>query len=128
MIACLTAATLIGCSSSEPNLIAPKAPHGGTLRKLPDGLGSVEVVRDDPADKSGQSVLTAYYYDVEMRPMSPTPSSASLRSKERRNGTIALKPTGDALASAPFTVEGGIDGELSTTVGGKPVGVTISLR
>ena len=128
LIACLIAATLAGCSSSEPSLPIVKAPHGGTLRTLPGGSGNVEVVRDDPTDKPGQTVITAYYYDAEMKPMSPTPGSASLRSRDRKVGTVALKPAGDALASDPFAANGGIDGELSATIGGKPVAVAISLR
>ena len=127
LMACLIAATFAGCST-EPTLAIPKAPHGGTLRPLPGRPGSVEVVRADQDDKSGRTVLTAYYYDAEMKPMAPIPDSATWKSKDRRAGTIALKSTGDALVSAPFAASGGIDGELSATIGGKPVSVSISVR
>jgi len=124
---CSIAVTLLGCST-EPTLAIPKAPHGGTLRPLLGQSGSVEVVRVDQDDKPGQTVITAYYYDSAMKPMSPMPDSATLKSKDRRAGTIALKLTGDALVSAPFAASGGIDGELSATIGGKAVAVPISLR
>ncbi len=132
--ACLLAATLAGCGETQPVLV-PIAPHGGTLVRFPDGKGFVEVIRQDAPASAGQSLVVAYYLDPEQKPLTPAPTSATLKLRGARKGTLELKPTGDAdpariggLATPPFDAPGGIEGTLTATLAGKPVAVPISFR
>jgi hypothetical protein len=134
LAACLLAASPAGCGQSQPSL-TPMAPHGGTLVKLPDAQASAEIVRQDAPDKPGRTRLLLYYYGANLKPMTPAPTSATLKPKGRGVPQVELKPTGDPdparageLASPSFQADGDVAGELSTTIGGKPVTVTISVR
>jgi hypothetical protein len=134
LAACLLAASLAGCGRSQPSL-SPTAPHGGTLVKLPDAQASAEVVRQDAPDRPGQTRLLVYYYDAGLKPMTPAPTAATLKPKGRGAPPVEFKPTGDSdparageLASPSFQADGDVAGELSTTIGGKPVTITINIR
>jgi hypothetical protein len=134
LAACLLAASLAGCGGDRPPL-SPTAPHGGTLVKLPDGQASAEVVRLDAADTPGQTRLLVYYYHADLKPMTPPPTAATLKPKARGLAPVELKPTGDPdpakageLGSPSFQADGDVTGELSTTIGGKPVTITINIR
>ena len=125
------AAALVGCGP-EP-AIGPTAPHGGTLAGLPDGLGRVEVVRREAEGKPDQARLLLYFLDPEGKPIAPAPASATLKPKERRSKPIDFKPaTGTeeagALESPPIDAVGDVAGELSSTIAGKPVKVSINVR
>jgi hypothetical protein len=111
------------------------APHGGTLVKLPDGRTSAEIVRQDAADRPGQTRLLVYYYDADLKPMAPPPTAATLKPKAKGLAPVELKPTGDPdpakageLGSSSFQADGDVAGELSTTIGGKSVTAAISVR
>jgi hypothetical protein len=132
--AAVVAATLSGCGRAEP-AVGPSAPHGGTLAGLPDGLGRVEIVRQDVSGKPDQARLVLYFLDPDGKPISPAPTAATLKTRESRGKPIDFKPTSDAdpskagsLESAPFEAGGDISGELTSTIGGKPVSVMISVR
>ena len=132
--ACLIVAALAGCGSPAPSL-GLKPPHGGTMFALTDPKGSVEVVRQDVADKPGQSRIFLYYYGPELKPMTPTLTVATLKPKERGASLITFKPTGDAdparageLASDPFPSADDVAGELSATIDGKPTVVNVNVR
>ncbi len=134
LLACLLAASPVGCGPSQPVLV-PTAPHGGTLVRFPDGKGFIELLRQDTPTSASQSVVVAYYLDPERKPLTPMPASAALKLKGARKGTLELKPTGDAdpaqaggLVTPPFDTPGGIEGTLTATLAGKPVAVPISLR
>ncbi len=129
----VVAAGLVGCGP-EP-VVVPTAPHGGTLAGLPEGLGRVEVVRQEASGKPDQSRLILYFLGPDGKPIAPAPTAAQLKPKERRAKAIDFKPAGDAdpakagaLESPPLEAVGDIAGELSSTIGGKPVRVTISIR
>ena len=126
-LACLVAAALAGCGGSPPPL-TPPSPHGGMMLDLPDGRGVVEVVRQEAPDQPGRSRLLVYFLDAGLKPMTPSPASATLKPKQPRGVTIELKPAADGLESPPFEAPGGIEGELTATVGGKPTAVTIGIR
>jgi hypothetical protein len=128
------AATLAGCGQAEP-VVGPKAPHGGTLAGLPEGLGRLEIVRQDVSGQPNQARLTLFFLDPDGKPISPAPTVATLKLREPRGKTIDFKPTGEAdpskaggLEGPPFETSGDISGELSSTIGGKPVSVTITVR
>jgi hypothetical protein len=128
------AATLAGCGRAEP-VIGPTAPHGGTLAGLPDGLGKLEIVRQDVSGKPDQARLLLYFLDPDGKPMTPAPTVATLKPKEPRGKAIGFKPTSVAdpskaggLESTLFVTGGDISGELSSTIGGKLISVTITVR
>jgi hypothetical protein len=134
LAACLLAASLAGCGPSQPSL-TPRAPHGGMRIRLPDGQTSAEIVRQDAPDKPGQTRLLVYYYDAELKPLTPAPTAATLKPKGRGVPPVEFKPTGDPdparageLGSSSFQADGDVAGDLSTTIGGKPVTITISVR
>jgi hypothetical protein len=132
--ACILAACLAGCGQTQIPL-TPKSPHGGALVKLPDGRAVAEIVRQDTADKPGQTRLLLYYYDAELKPMTAAPTAATLKPKGRGATPVEFKPTGDAdpakageLASSTFQADGDVAGEISAIIDGKPVAVAISIR
>jgi hypothetical protein len=134
LVAYLVAASLSGCGHPQAPL-TPSAPHGGILVKLADGRSVAEVVRRDAPDKPGRTQLFVYYYDADLKPMTPAPTAATLKPKGRGARSVELKPTGDPdpskageLASDPFEATGDVSGELSATIGGKPVAAVINLR
>ena len=134
LLACLIAGALAGCSRPEP-VLAPKAPHGGTVTGLPEGLGSLEIVRVDVPGKSDQAQLVLYFLGPDDKPITPAPTAASLKPKERGASPVSFKPAGDAdpsragaLESPPFKADGDISGELSSTIGGKQITTTINIR
>jgi hypothetical protein len=127
-------ATLAGCGRTEP-VIGPTAPHGGTFAGLPEGLGRVEIVRQEVSGRPDQARLVLYFLDPEGKPITPAPTGASLKTREGRGNAVVFKPSGDAdptkaggLESPPFGAGGDISGELTSTIGGKPVSVTINVR
>jgi len=133
--ACLAVAALVGCGRSEPVLPQPKAPHGGTVVTLPGGLGNAEFVREDVPGTPLQTKLFIYFINSDGKPIAAAPTTATLKLKERRTTPVSFKlsPAADpatvgALASAPFTINGDIAGELTATVGGKPVTVSVNVR
>ncbi len=133
--ACLAVVALVGCGQSEPVLPQSKAPHGGTVVALPDGLGNAEFVREEVPGTPPQTKLFIYFIDSDGKPIAAAPTDATLKLKERRTTPVSFKPTSGAdpatagaLASAPFAINGDIAGELTATVGGKPVTVSVNVR
>lgn len=129
----LVAAALVGCGSGP--VVGPTPPHGGTLAGLPDGLGTVEIVRQDAPGKADESRLLLYFLDPDGKPTTPAPTAATLRPRGPRGKAIDFKPAGDAdaskagaLESPPMQAGGDVSGELSSTIDGKPVRVTINIR
>jgi hypothetical protein len=123
-----------GCTRTEP-VMAPPPPHGGTLAGLPDGQGKLEIVRQEVPGAPDQARLILYFLDAHDKPLSPAPTAATLALKVPRGKSISFKPAGDAdpskagsLESPPFATGGDISGELSATIGGKPVKVSIAVR
>ena len=132
-LSAMLAAGLAGCGAER--VVVPAAPHGGTLVGLPDGLGRVEIVRHGAPDKPDQARLLLYFFGPDDKPITPAPTSATLKPKERQGKAIAFKPAADtdpsnagALESPPLDTGGDIAGELSSTIGGKPVRVPINIR
>ena len=132
-LSAMLAAGLAGCGAER--VVVPAAPHGGTLVGLPDGLGRVEIVRHGAPDKPDQARLLLYFFGPDDKPITPAPTSATLKPKERQSKAIAFKPAADtdpsnagALESPLLDTSGDIAGELSSTIGGKPVRVSINIR
>ena len=129
----MLAAGLSGCGAER--VVVPAAPHGGTLVGLPDGLGRVEIVRHGAPDKPDQARLLLYFLGPDDKPITPAPTSATLEPKERQAKAITFKPAAGtdpsnagALESPLLDTGGDIAGELSSTIGGKPVRVPINIR
>ena len=132
-LSAMLAAGLAGCGAER--VVVPAAPHGGTLVGLPDGLGRVEIVRHGAPDKPDQARLLLYFFGPDDKPITPAPTSATLEPKGRKGKAIAFKPAADtdpsnagALESPLLDTGGDIAGELSSTIGGKPVSVPINIR
>lgn|GEM_PF-6664529 len=130
----LIAATFAGCSGAEP-VLAPPTPHGGTLATLPEGQGELEIVRSEVSGKPAEVRLMLYFLDADNKPITPAPTAATLKLKAPRGKAVNFKPTEDAdpskagaLESASFAAGGDISGELSLTINGKPVKVSMSVR
>jgi hypothetical protein len=128
------AAVLVGCGNRE-RLVVPSAPHGGTLAGLPDGLGTLEIVRQDLPGATSQTQLVLYFLGPDGRPLTPAPRSATLKPRERgarpidfRASDAADPSKAAALQSPPLGGRGDVTGELSATLGGKPVNLSISVR
>ena len=134
LLAISIASILAGCSQPQAPL-SPRAPHGGMLFSLPDATGSVEVARQAVADKPGVTRLYLYCLDADMKPMTPSPTAAALKSRGRGARSFDFKPSSDsdpskagALESPDLPDQGDIDGELSVTINGKPVTLSIGIR
>jgi len=132
--ALLLATTLAGCGPPRP-ILPPPPPHGGEAFALPEGKGFIEVVRRTVADKADLSRLSLYSLDAEMKPMTPSPTAATLKGRGRGGKSIDFKPSTDTdpskaggLESPDIPDQGAIDGELSMTIDGKPVTLSISVR
>jgi hypothetical protein len=130
----LTVSLLAGCTQPQAPL-SRIAPHGGMLIGLPDTTGSVEVARQAVADKVGITRLYLYGLDADMKPMTPMPTAASLKSRGRGGKSFDFKPSSDtdpskvgSLESPDLPDQGDIVGELSVTINGKPVTLPISIR
>ena len=128
-------ACAVGCGRSEPTIVTPPAPHGGTIVGLPDNLGNVEVVRAEGASAPGQAKLFLYFLDSGGKAMAPAPTSATLKPKGRGAAAVNFKPaTGGeptqvgALESGSFAVDGDVVGELTTRVANKAITVTLNVR
>jgi hypothetical protein len=134
LLAILIASTLAGCSR-PPTSLSPRTPHGGMIFALTDAPGSVEVVRQTAADKPGVTRLYLYWLDAEMKPMTPAPTLATLKTRGRGTRSFDFKPSSEsdpskagALVSPDLPDQGDIDGELSVTMNGKSVALSISIR
>ena len=122
----LLAATIAGCGGGGPTPGAPP-PHGGVLVPLTGAQGFAEVVQDGPR-------LFVYFLDPDLKPLSPAPSDARLTLQGKGKQVVDLKPVSDpdpaksgGLAGA-VPVTGGLSGELSAKVDGKPVTAPINAR
>jgi hypothetical protein len=135
MVICLLTATLAGCTPSQPKLV-PTSPHGGTLFVFPEGNGRLEVVREDNPDKPDKVQITVYFLDEAFKPLDPMPTAVSFKPKAPKNAPkVELKPTADAdpakasgLASPPLDNSEPVAGEISATIGGKPITIPINIR
>ncbi len=128
LAACLAIA---GCGGTTKLESGAPPPHGGSLIALPEGKGSVEVVRKSAgADASKMtSELAFYLLDPKNAPITPAPASGTLTVGKK---VVNLKSEGDGLVTpegpALFPRNAGLDGVLSVDLGGKPVTVPLGLR
>jgi hypothetical protein len=134
LLAISTASILAGCSQPQAPL-SPRTPHGGMVFTLPDAPGSVELARQAVAEKPGITRLYLYGLDADMKPMTPMPTAVSLKSRGRGGKSFDFKPSSDpdpskagSLESPDLPDQGNVDGELSVTINGKPVTLSISIR
>jgi len=130
----LPVASLAGCSTGPPEIM-PKAPHGGAIVALPGNPNSIEVLRQESPDHPGKARLLVYGLDADLKPLTPAPTSATLKPRGRRVKSLELRPTNDSdpsrageLATEPFEDPGEVSGELTITIGGKPASVEIGVR
>jgi hypothetical protein len=124
---------MLGCGQERPTVPAP--PHGGTAFVLPQGIGFVEVLRQDDREQPGRTKLLVYFIDPELKPFPFAPTAVTFQSKGRNAAKIALTPAPDGdpakaggLASEHFEDPGDIVGTLAATIDSKPVAVSISVR
>jgi hypothetical protein len=130
----LVAAALAGCGGTQAPIM-PQAPHGGSILTLPDGKGRIEVLRQESPEKAGESRLLVYCLDAEMKPLTPGATAANLKPRGRGGRPLELKPTNNPdpsrsgeLASEPFKEPGEVSGELTLTIGDRPVTLAIGVH
>ncbi len=117
-------ATIAGCGGGGPaqGLLPP---HGGALVPLTGAEGFAEVVRDGPR-------IVVYFLDAARKPLAPAPTGVRLKLQGARQKTVDLQPVADpekaGALSADVTDAGGISGELSAKLDGRPITAAINAR
>ena len=130
----ILAASLTGCGGVNPAKPGPPTPHGGVVVPLPEDKGLVEVVKQPAPGKAGRTVIVVYFLDNDRNPMTAAPTTATFKGPSPADKPVSFKPiTGDAakaggLASDPINDRGDMEGDLTATVGGSPVTVSLTLR
>ncbi len=128
----LFAGMAAGCgSSSLTDATGPPPPHGGTLFRLPEGKGFVEVVKKEAGASKENITGEASFYFLNKdgtTPYSAGPTTGSLTVGKTK---VTLKSEGDALVtpSGPALFpKGGVDGALTFELDGKTVTIPLGLR
>jgi hypothetical protein len=129
-----------GCGSSTPTA-GPNiaAAHGGNVLALPGGKGYVEflveAVGGAAKSKNQKSQAVAYFLKVDgSGPLDPAPSDVTFTPEG--GSAVTLKPDGSGSKAGRFASEPGLTllagrevaGELSASVGGEVVKVTVLAR
>ena len=123
----------IGCGGGPPSTSdsGTPPPHGGNLVRVPGGKGFVEVVQTKAGSAKAPMTGEVTFYLLKedgTTPMSPAPSAGTLTVGKKK---IKLEVSGDGLASPngpPIFPKGGLDGELSVDLDGKPVSIPLGVR
>ena len=98
---------------------------------LPDGKGSVEVVKKNvgAGSEKASGEVAFYFLQAGNTPMSPGPTSGTLTVGKK---VVTLKCEGDALVTPEgpslFPKGAALDGVLSFELDGKPLSVPLGLR
>jgi hypothetical protein len=124
---------LTGCGGGPPSTsnAGPPPPHQGNLTTLPGGKGYVEVVQKKAASPTTPLTGEVSFYflkDDGSTPFAPAPSTGTLTVGKKK---ITLEAQGDGLATPngpPIFPKGGVDGELSVELDGKPVTIPLGVR
>jgi hypothetical protein len=128
------ACCLPGCGRTQIAL-PPPPPHGGTAFALPERTGFVEVFRHDDSNQPSQTQLVIYFMNPECKPLPLAPTNVCFQPRGKNASRIAFKLTADSdpataggLASATFTNDGDIAGDITAMIGSKPVSIPINIR
>ena len=134
LTAALILAILAGCDGPPNPKPGPATPHNGSLVALPDGLGFVEILKEADPARRGQSKVVAYFLDPSKNPLAAV-TTVSLKSQASGGKAVDFKPAGDAgpakagaMISSSFSDRGEVEGDLTATIGGKPITVPINVR
>jgi hypothetical protein len=109
----------------------PPPPHGGSLHKLPDGTGFIEIVKKETG--AGATEVTgevSFYFLKDLTtPFSPSPSTGTLTVGKK---VVTLKSEGDGLVTPPgprlMPKGAALDGTLSVDLDGKTVTIPLGVR
>lgn len=121
-----------GCGGGLPDTsnAGTPPPHQGTLLRMPGGAGFIEIVQQKAASPKSTMTgeVTFYFLREDGKPLTPAPTGGTLTVGKKK---VALKAEGDGLTtpSGPALYpKGGIDGELSVELDGKPRVIPLGVR
>ena len=128
-----------GCSGGVTPATAPTvtAAHGGALTPLSGGAGYVEIVTEaeSKVTKAARGRIIVYFVNADgSAPPSPAPTDVTYTDESRK--PYKLEPKTDAAFKGakfesepgPFNPGKGLSGELSASMGGSPVKLSLSTR
>ena len=127
-----------GCGPSNTSTLPATvtATHNGTVLPLPEGQGYVELlVESDKPNATGKGVkgrVVAYFLNKDGNgPVSPAPTDVTYLFDGGKSYTmtpLAGSVGGFQTEAGPFPPGRELSGELSATLDGKPVKVTVATR